>query len=140
MKLWSCLPVVVLLASCSLFGKKEVKKKDVTDKTRLVGRVASLPAEGGFALIESYGPWTVPTGGLLSSAGEGRGATLTVSGEKVDRFAAADIKAGTLQPGDAVFYRPPMDSSDETDPEAKTESSAATPENSKKNAPEVPKS
>jgi hypothetical protein len=137
MKIRLFLPLVVLMASCSLFGKKEVKKKEEENKTQLVGRVASIPSGGGFALIEAYGAWHLPTGGILTSVGEGRGATLTVSGEKLGRFAAADIKAGTLQPGDMVYYRIIKDSADNS---ATTEPKPDSPENSKKEPSELPKS
>jgi hypothetical protein len=140
MKKWVVLPLALLMASCSLFGKKPVKKKE-DDTPKLVGRVASLPVGGGYALVETYGRWQVPTGGLLTSAGENRAATLVASGEKVERFAAADIKSGTLEPGDAVFYRPIKDSDDE-DATSKDGSKSKEPEgteNSKKEPSEPSK-
>lgn len=140
MKKWVVLPLALLMASCSLFGKKTEKRKE-DDSPKLVGRVASIPVGGGYALVETYGRWLVPTGSLLTTSGEGRAAVLSASGEKVERFAAADIKSGTLQPGDAVFYRAVKDTEDDdsaTKEESKEKKSEET-ENSKKDPTEAPK-
>jgi len=134
---WS-LPLVVLMASCSFFGKKPEKKKETKSETRLVGRVASLPIDSGYALIEAYGAWNVPTGSQLITVGNsGKGATLTVSGEKASRFAAADIQAGTPQVGDLVYFRPPAESSDDSAAASNKVAEAPKEETSKK-SPEVP--
>ena len=72
-----------------------------------------MPAEGDFVLIESYGPWRVPEGGLLSAAGaDGRTANLVVTGEKLGRHAAADLRSGVAKVGDSVYYRPIKDSTE----------------------------
>lgn len=104
----SCLlPLLVTATGCAwLFGGGEEEKKP-EPALSLVGRVASKPAGSDFVLIESYGDWRVPVGGLLSSFGpEGRSATLVASGEKLGQFAAADVRGGAVATGDAVYYRP----------------------------------
>jgi len=79
-------------------------------RPRLVGRVASIPAGGDFVLIEAYGPWRVPEGGLLSAVGtEGRTANLVATGEELGRHVAADVRSGLAKVGDSVYYRPIKD-------------------------------
>lgn len=96
----------LLLNSCSFFedGTKEAPEPE--SKPRLVGRIALTPPSENFVLIESYGPWRVPEGGLLSGIGtEGRTSTLVVTGEKLGQNVAADIRLGVAKVGDAVYYR-----------------------------------
>jgi hypothetical protein len=98
---------LALISSCSL--PEEAKEEPAKSETRprLVGRIASVPAGGGFVLIESYGPWRVSEGGLLSGVGgDGRSSSLVVTGEKLGRHAAADIRSGEVKVGDPVYYRP----------------------------------
>jgi hypothetical protein len=46
-------------------------------------------------------------GGLLSSIGSaGRTASLVVTGEKLGKHAAADIRSGAVEVGDPVYHRP----------------------------------
>lgn len=96
---------IALLSACA--DKTEDKPKEGADeKTRpqLVGRIASVPADRKFALIQSYGTWNVPTGSILTTQGpEGRAANLLATGEKLGQYAAADIKSGTLEVGDGVY-------------------------------------
>ena len=95
------------LSSCSLFKDEEEKPEASATKPRLVGRVASVQESSGFVLIESYGPWKVPDGGLLSGIGtEGRTSNLVATGEKLGQFSAADIRSGVAKVGDSVYYRP----------------------------------
>ena len=106
------LPLLALalagLSSCSLLKKDEEEKPEVSaTKPSLVGRVASVQEGSGFVLIESYGPWKVPDGGLLSGIGkEGRTSNLVATGEKLGQFSAADIRSGVAKVGDSVYYRP----------------------------------
>lgn len=101
-----------------------------------------MPSGGDFVLIEAYGPWRVPEGGLLSAAGsDGRTANLVVTGEKLGRHAAADLRSGVAKVGDSVYYRPikgsaeaPLpeeegsgDGKGEVDSKKSTEKSAASP-------------
>lgn len=82
--------------------KKE--KKEETAKPRLVGRIASMPADRKFVLIQAYGTWDVPTGSILTTHGpDGRAANLLATGEKLGQYAAADVKSGTLEVGDGVY-------------------------------------
>lgn len=97
--------------ACSWKGGDESPATASETSPRLVGRVASIPSGGDFVLIEVYGPWRVPEGGLLSAVGtEGRAANLVATGEKLGRHAAADIRSGVAKVGDSVYYRPIKDS------------------------------
>jgi hypothetical protein len=94
------------LSACSLFSPREKKddKKDNIPATKLVGRIASVSADRKFVMIQSYGPWEIAAGSILTTQGpDQRLANLKCSGEKLGQFAAADIQAGLPQTGDAVF-------------------------------------
>jgi hypothetical protein len=96
-----------LISSCSLFAEKEDEAPESATKPRIVGRIALVPAGENFVLIESYGPWRVPEGGVLSGAGtDGRTSNLVVTGEQLGQHAAADLRSGEAKVGDAVYYRP----------------------------------
>ena len=96
---------VALISSCSLFEDEKVETAR-SESNRLVGRIALVPSEGEFVLIESYGPWRVPEGGLLTGVGtEGRTSNLVVTGEKLGQHAAADIRSGVAKVGDSVYHR-----------------------------------
>ncbi|WP_234043234.1 hypothetical protein [Luteolibacter yonseiensis] len=82
--------------------KKE--EKPVDEGPKLVGKIASIPADRRFVLIQRYGEWQAEAGVILTTRGpEGRTANLRVTGEKLGEFAAADLQAGTLEKGDAVY-------------------------------------
>ncbi|MDP4626359.1 MAG: hypothetical protein NWT08_14640 [Akkermansiaceae bacterium] len=84
--------------------KPKEKKEEQTTKPRLVGRIASMPADRKFVLIQSYGTWDVPTGSILTTHGpDGRAANLLATGEKLGQYAAADVKSGILEVGDGVY-------------------------------------
>lgn len=108
------IPLTTLLfSSCFLFKKEEEKPKEETSRPKLVGRVAQIPSGSDFLLIETYGAWKVPDGGLLSGIGtEGRTSNLVATGEKLGQYAAADIRSGLAKVGDSVYYRPIAESSD----------------------------
>lgn len=96
-----------LVSSCSLFSGRDAEPETSETQPRLVGRIALVPAEGDFVLIESYGPWRVPEAATLSAVGtDGRTSNLVVTGEKLDQHAAADLRSGVAKVGDAVYYRP----------------------------------
>ena len=76
---------------------------------KLVGRIASIPADKRFVLIQSYGRWEVETGQILTTRGpDDRTANLRITGEKLGDFSAADLQSGTLEVGDAVYSQPPV--------------------------------
>jgi hypothetical protein len=82
-------------------------KQTPTDEPRLVGRIATIPPDKRFVLIQSYGKWDVATGTILITRGpEERTANLLVTGEVLGEFAAADLQSGLLDVGDAVYLRP----------------------------------
>ncbi|WP_411827416.1 hypothetical protein [Luteolibacter sp. AS25] len=100
------IPVLLLVfSSCADRVESEPsEKKEVQEKRSVVGRVASIPANRTFVLIQAYGTWTVPSGSILTTQGpNGRSANLRVSGEKLGQYAAADIQSGTLEVGDGVY-------------------------------------
>lgn len=100
---WMITSMLVMgLASCS--STPEKKPSEQPD-LRLVGRVASVPEKRGFVLIESYGSWNLPDGTYLLSGGGERTASLFTTGEKLGQFVAADVKSGTVESGDGVYFR-----------------------------------
>lgn len=103
---WISIALLLPLSGCGWAGKEEEDAKPSGTAPKLVGRISSVPDRGGFVLIEGYGRWTVPDGGLLTTAGDRRQATLAASGEKLGQFRAADIRSGSVEPGDLVFHRP----------------------------------
>ena len=111
---------ILLIASIPFFcpscadlkPKKADAKKEETPKTKppeapkLVGKIASIPADKRFVLIQSYGKWEVDTGSILTTRGtEERSANLLATGESLGEFAAADIQSGQVEVGDAVYSR-----------------------------------
>ncbi len=97
------------LTGCGLINRLMTRHPSgepiTTNSPQLVGRIASLPADKRFVLIESYGKWNIASNSILTTRGpENRSANLLVTGEKLDQFAAADLKSGTLAVGDAVYF------------------------------------
>ncbi|MES2659250.1 MAG: hypothetical protein V4689_11585 [Verrucomicrobiota bacterium] len=85
---------------------KEEPKTAPVEGPKLVGRVASVPAEKKFILIQSYGAWEGEPGQILTTRGpENRTANLKITGEKLGEFAAADIQSGLVEVGDAVYFQ-----------------------------------
>lgn len=122
----SILAIAMLaLPACGwLKGSKEDPTKDPPNANdpELVGRIASIPPEKRFVLIQSYGKWNVSSGTVLTTRGaENRSANLLVTGESLGQFAAADLRSGTVEVGDAVYSR------HVPKPEEPSESSAAPP-------------
>jgi hypothetical protein len=120
------LAFIALVPACAEKPDKEPTEKK--EKPRLVGRVASIPADRKFVLIQSYGKWDIASGAILTTQGpEGRAANLRTSGEKLGQFAAADIQSGSLEIGDGVYttVSPPSPSPAPEQVE-KTESAEAT--------------
>jgi hypothetical protein len=97
------------LSSCS-----SVKNETVDDGSAkpppggpsLVGRIASVPPDKHFVLVQRYGKWEGKTGQILTTRGpQNRTANLRTSGEKLGEFAAADIQSGSVGLGDAVYLQ-----------------------------------
>jgi len=107
--------VLASLIACPLFLPSCAKEDDepipVTKtgdmvKPRLVGRIATVPSDKRFILIQSYGDWKVASGTVLIAHGaNGRTANLLATGEVMGQYAAADIQSGEVHPGDAVYSR-----------------------------------
>lgn len=82
----------------------EGNKPSAVEPPKLVGRIATIPADKRFVLIQSYGKWTVESGQILTTRGpDERTANLRTTGESLGEFAAADLQAGTVEVGDAVY-------------------------------------
>ncbi|MEY3895035.1 MAG: hypothetical protein RLZZ214_554 [Verrucomicrobiota bacterium] len=97
----------MLIPACASSTKEktdEEKPKSEVQGPKLVGRIASVPADKRFVLIQSYGPWEIETGRILTTRGlDNRTANLRTTGEKLGEFAAADLQSGTAEVGDAVY-------------------------------------
>jgi hypothetical protein len=103
-----CLPAFALaLPACSLFKSNKpdsAENKPAAEGPELIGRIASIPADKHFVLIQSYGSWNIEAGTILTTRGlEERTSNLLVTGEKLGQFAAADIQSGSVEIGDAVY-------------------------------------
>lgn len=71
---------------------------------QLIGRIASIPADQRFVLIQTYGSKTIQTGTILTTRGpQKRSANLLATGESLGQFTAADLQSGTVKIGDAVY-------------------------------------
>lgn len=117
--------------SCSWL-KDDPEPEPNPNAPRLVGRIASVPPDGNFVLIESYGKWTIPAGAILTVHGPGnRSANLIATGEVLRRHAAADIQSGTLEVGDGVYTTAPP-------PPEPTPASTASEPNAEPTKPENP--
>lgn len=97
----------IFIPACAFLkkGKTDVgKAKPTAEGPKLVGRIASVPADKRFVLIQSYGKWEVETGKILTTRGlDERTANLRATGETLGEFAAADLQSGTVEVGDAVY-------------------------------------
>lgn len=113
MKVESLLPYVIafsILGSCTpgTTDKPEPAKDEAAKPPvkgpELVGRIASVPQDKRFVLIQSYGKWNGESGQILTTRGpDNRSANLRITGEKLAEFAAADVQSGEVQTGDAVY-------------------------------------
>lgn len=104
------LPVLATMAvvSCGVFKKSEPKpepkNEPKSEAPKLVGRIASVPADKRFVLIQSYDHWNIETDTILTTRGPmERTANLRVTGESLGQFAAADLQSGIVEVGDAVY-------------------------------------
>jgi hypothetical protein len=97
----------ILVPACGVFQKdapNDEKPKPAAAGPQLVGRIASVPADKRFVLIQSYGKWEIKSGQILTTRGlEERTANLRTTGETLGEFAAADLQSGTAAVGDAVY-------------------------------------
>ena len=106
---WIAAAGMLLLSSCGMFKNTDAQKpaEELKPETpELVGRIASIPADKRFVLIQSYGKWNIEPGTILTTRGpDERTANLLVTGESLGQFAAADLQSGTVEVGDAVYSR-----------------------------------
>jgi len=124
--------------SCSFFSRKPEPDttKEAPELPQLVGRIASIPADKRFVLIQSYGKWNIEAGRTLTTQGpDERSANLLVTGEKLGQFAAADLQSGQVEIGDGVFILPsnPLPTTDSVAEPVQNQSSNPDSENVQKN-------
>jgi hypothetical protein len=104
-----CAATLAALSACAAFKSAKPDKptdKSTTEAPKLIGRIASIPADKRFVLIQSYGSWKIEAGTILTTRGpEERTANLLATGESLGQFAAADLQSGLVQVGDAVYSR-----------------------------------
>jgi hypothetical protein len=97
------LAVTAAMTACATKPDKPQPAKN-NEGPKLVGRIASVPADKRFVLIQSYEKWNVGAGTVLTTRGDHeRTANLLTTGETLGPFAAADVQSGTVEPGDAVY-------------------------------------
>lgn len=117
-------------SACASSFPKKTKATDPeppqVERAKLVGRIASIPADKRFVLIQSYGKWNLGSGQILTTHGpDERSANLRTTGESLGEFAAADLQSGLVEIGDAVYSQPlikptPAPASAESLPTAET--------------------
>jgi hypothetical protein len=102
-----CAIVSAALPSCGLFKfhKHHAPKAAKTSEApELIGRIASIPADKRFVLIQSYDHSKLQAGTLLTTRGDpDRSANLKITGEALGPFTAADLQSGQVEVGDAVY-------------------------------------
>ncbi len=107
-----CLAAIALMAApaCSSFKSAkpaEPAPSPVAEAPQLIGRIASIPADQRFVLIQTYGRHPIKTGSILTTRGpENRNANLLATGETLGQFTAADLQSGSVKIGDAVYSQP----------------------------------
>ena len=100
--------VSMTLVSCTPPQGNPSKDKPTPEAPKLIGRIASIPADQRFVLIQSYGSWKTQAGTTLTTYGpDDRTACLLATGESLGQFAAADLQSGRVEVGDAVYSRRP---------------------------------
>jgi hypothetical protein len=106
---WIAMFIAAALVSCASQKSATLEKPETPEKSDapvLIGRIASIPADKRFVLIQSYANQKVRSGTILTTRGtQGRTANLRATGESLGQFAAADLQSGTLEVGDAVYSR-----------------------------------
>lgn len=101
--------IVLSLTSCASVKNQTADasaEKPLPKGPTLVGRIASVPPDKHFVLVQRYDKWLGHTGQILTTRGpENRTANLRTTGEKLGEFAAADIQSGSVKIGDAVYLQ-----------------------------------
>ncbi len=133
----------LLVPACGLPSqskeKEEEDTKPASPSPTLVGRIASLPADRRFVLIQSYGGWSAPVDSILTTRGpDDRTANLKVTGESLGQFAAADIQSGSVEIGDAVYLQPVIPRTQDAPPAAATDALPADPKTGPKGEDPTP--
>jgi|GEM_PF-890778 len=106
---WIAAVCCISFISCAAFHSKPnpqppEKSNSTSVGPELIGRVASIPADRRFVLVQSYGKLKLEVGQILTTRGpDQRTANLLVTGESLGEFSAADVQAGLIEVGDAVY-------------------------------------
>lgn len=109
MKLLGSLVLAASLGSagCAAFKREKPDEKEKSEPAKrlsLIGRVASIPPDKQFVLIQTYGKHSLDAGTILTTRGDSdRSANLKVTGEQMGQYAAADVQSGEVILGDAVY-------------------------------------
>jgi hypothetical protein len=104
-----CLAAIVLMTApaCTTPKPAEPVALPAPEAPQLIGRIASIPADRRFVLIQTYGNQTIKSVTILTTRGpEKRSANLLATGESLGQFAAADLQSGSVEIGDAVYSQP----------------------------------
>jgi hypothetical protein len=132
----ACLSLALLACAPQAKTDEEKPPAKPSQAPRIIGRIATIPPGKRFVLIQSYGPWNMEPGTILTTRGpDSRSANLRVTGESLGQFAAADIQAGEVEVGDPVYSRhvpkPPK-------PEPETPPEPAKPSENPENQLDLP--
>lgn len=107
--LWIGVFALLALPACSLMHSKKPAKppaNPAAEAPKLIGRIASIPADKRFVLIQSYSNGKIEAGTILTTRGlDERTANLVTTGEALGQFTAADVQSGLPEVGDAVYSR-----------------------------------
>jgi len=131
--------LLLLVSSCGSSPKPEEKVEKKAPNAQIVGRVSSISRNKDFVLIQQLGPGSLSANHLLHSMGPGgRSASLSLSGERVRDFYAADLVSGTVELGDPVLGRSFPSTETEEQPATLIEPAAPGQENIDQTLPNLP--
>jgi hypothetical protein len=102
----ACLSLALLACAPQAKTDEEKPPAKPSQAPQIIGRIATIPPGKRFVLIQSYGPWNMEPGTILTTRGpDARSANLRVTGESLGQFAAADLQSGEVEVGDPVYSR-----------------------------------
>ncbi len=129
------LAAAIALSACTAFQREKPgaeEKKPAAADLKMIGRIASVPPDKRFVLIQSYDKSKIEAGTILTTRGDdGRSANLKITGERMGQFAAADVQSGSVVLGDAVYSlhvpKPATEASETAAPDAENPPSDPLP-------------
>ncbi len=123
--LWLATFAMVTLPACTFLHAPPKPASEATKPApiapQMIGRIAAVPADKRFVLIQNFGNGKINAGTILTTRGpDDRTANLLTTGESLGQFTAADVQSGLLEVGDGVYSRhipaPTVDSTDNPPP------------------------